>query len=94
MPPRYNAAPTQDFLVVRFNPKIREHTLDALRWGLVPWWTKDTKIGLSSINAKAETVSTKPAFRDAFKRADASCQLTGSTSGSSTRRRNSRTSLR
>jgi putative SOS response-associated peptidase YedK len=38
-----------------------------LRWGLIPFWAKDAKIGFSTINAKAETVATTPAFRDAFK---------------------------
>jgi len=38
-----------------------------LRWGLVPWWAKDIKVGFSNINAKAETVAEKPAFRDAFR---------------------------
>jgi putative SOS response-associated peptidase YedK len=38
-----------------------------LRWGLVPYWAKDIKIGYSLINAKAETVAEKPAFREAFK---------------------------
>ena len=38
-----------------------------LRWGLVPFWAKDTKIGYSLINAKVETVAEKSAFRDAFK---------------------------
>src|SRR6266478_8273337 len=64
---RYNIAPTQDILFVRFNPETKERTLDALRWGLVPFWAKDIKIGYSLINAKAETVAEKPAFREAFK---------------------------
>jgi putative SOS response-associated peptidase YedK len=66
-PPRYNIAPTQDVLAVRFNPGTGERSLDALRWGLVPYWAKDLKIGASLINAKAETVAEKPAFREAFK---------------------------
>jgi putative SOS response-associated peptidase YedK len=65
--PRYNIAPTQDVLAVRFNPETSERTLDALWWGLVPYWAKDVKIGYSLINAKAETVAEKPAFREAFK---------------------------
>lgn len=64
---RYNAAPTQHLLVVRFNPETRERTLNPLRWGLVPFWAKDTKLGYSLINAKCETVAEKPAFREAFK---------------------------
>ena len=39
-----------------------------MRWGLIPWWAKDSKIGFSSINARAETVDTTPAFRDAWKK--------------------------
>src|SRR6266852_358113 len=65
--PRYNAAPTQSILAVRYNPETGERSLDALRWGLVPYWAKDIKIGYSLINAKAGTVAEKPAFRDAFK---------------------------
>ncbi len=44
-----------------------KRTLDMLRWGLVPWWAKDLKVSFSNINAKAETVAEKPAFREAFK---------------------------
>jgi putative SOS response-associated peptidase YedK len=39
-----------------------------MRWGLVPFWAKDIKVGFSNINAKAETVDTMPAFREAFTR--------------------------
>jgi putative SOS response-associated peptidase YedK len=39
-----------------------------MRWGLVPFWAKDLKIGFSTINAMAETVETKPVFREAFQR--------------------------
>jgi putative SOS response-associated peptidase YedK len=66
-PERFNIAPTDPVLTVRFNPKTKERTLDALRWGLVPHWAKDLKIGSKMINARAETVATQPAFRDAFK---------------------------
>src|SRR5712692_6037792 len=65
--PRYNVAPTDQIAVVRSNPETTERTLDTLRWGLVPYWANDTKIGYSTINAKAETVAEKPAFREAFK---------------------------
>ena len=54
-------------LVVRFNPATRERQLDALRWGLVPYWAKDRKLGHSLLNAKAEAIAEKPAFRDAFR---------------------------
>jgi hypothetical protein len=53
--------------VVRFNPETRQRTLDTLRWGLVPFWAKDVKIGYTMINAKSETIVEKAAFRDAFK---------------------------
>jgi putative SOS response-associated peptidase YedK len=54
--------------VVRFNAKASERSLDLLRWGLVPYWAKDIKVGFANINAKAEGIESKPAFRDAFQR--------------------------
>jgi putative SOS response-associated peptidase YedK len=65
-PARFNIAPTDPALVVRVNQKTIERSLDALRWGLVPHWAKDLKFGARCINARAETVQTTPAFRDAF----------------------------
>ena len=38
-----------------------------MRWGLVPYWSKDSKIGFSTINAKAETIATSPTYREAWK---------------------------
>lgn len=67
-PARYNAAPTQDLPVIRFNPDTGERSLDLLRWGLVPRWAQDTSIGVRAINARAETVAEKPMFRDAFQK--------------------------
>lgn len=67
-PARYNAAPTDLLLTVRHNPRTGERALDPLRWGLVPHWAKDPKIGASLTNARAETVAEKPSFRDAFAR--------------------------
>src|SRR5260221_4726640 len=64
---RYNAAPTQDLPVVLLDADSGERRLEALRWGLIPFWAKDAKIAYSTINAMAETVAIKPAFRDAFK---------------------------
>lgn len=64
--PRYNIAPTQPVAVVRRIDRGRE--LSMLRWGLVPSWAKDPKIGARMINARAETVATKPAFRTALRR--------------------------
>jgi putative SOS response-associated peptidase YedK len=65
--PTYNGAPTDSFPIVRLNHDGRR-CLDLLRWGLVPWWAKDIKMGARCINAMAETVTSKPAFRDAFAR--------------------------
>src|SRR5438067_5842478 len=65
--PNYNAAPTDTLPVVRLDRDGRR-SLDLLRWGLIPYWAKDPKIGTQCINAMAETVATKPAFRDAFAR--------------------------
>ncbi|MGR9073940.1 MAG: SOS response-associated peptidase [Gammaproteobacteria bacterium] len=64
--PRYNAAPTQDIAIVRDEGGKRRFSL--ARWGLIPHWAKDMKIGYSTINARAETVAGKPAFRNAFRR--------------------------
>jgi hypothetical protein len=54
--------------VVRYDAKAGERSLDVLRWGLVPFWAKDIKVGFSNINAKAEGIEGKPAFREAFQR--------------------------
>lgn len=67
-PPSWNLAPTQDGLVVRRHPETGARHLDALRWGLVPRWAKDPSVGSRMINARAESLSDKPAFRDAFRR--------------------------
>jgi len=45
-----------------------ERVPQQMRWGLIPWWAKDAKVGFSSINARAETVDTAPAFRDAWRK--------------------------
>ena len=66
-PPRYNIAPSQDAPIVRLDAEGgRELVL--LRWGLVPSWSKGPDPAYSMINARAETVAEKPAFRDAFKK--------------------------
>jgi putative SOS response-associated peptidase YedK len=65
---RYNAAPTDNLAVVRYNPQSRERSLDLLRWGLVPLWAKDPSFGPRCINARAETVATNKIFRDGFER--------------------------
>jgi putative SOS response-associated peptidase YedK len=65
--PRYNIAPTQPVPVIRQNPKDPVRELSLIRWGLIPSWAKDSSGAASMINARAETASTKPAFRDALK---------------------------
>jgi putative SOS response-associated peptidase YedK len=63
--PRYNVAPTQPVAVItNDDPK----SLTYLRWGLVPSWSKDIKIGAKLINARSEEAYEKPSFRSAFKR--------------------------
>lgn len=63
---RYNVAPTQTVLAVREASHGREATF--LRWRLVPRWAKDPAIGNKLINARSETVTEKPSFREAFVR--------------------------
>lgn len=60
----YNIAPSLSILHVTNDG---ERTVSAAKWGLVPFWAKDPKIGNRMINARAETLATKPAFRDAFR---------------------------
>lgn len=64
--PRWNIAPTQEQLVV--SVRDGERVAAATRWGLVPSWAKDVEIGNSLINCRSETITEKPAFRDAFRR--------------------------
>jgi putative SOS response-associated peptidase YedK len=66
--PRYNIAPSQPVVAIRIDPDTTTRRLVQLRWGLIPSWAKDAKIGNQCINAKAETVAEKPAFRSAFKK--------------------------
>jgi putative SOS response-associated peptidase YedK len=62
--PRYNIAPTQNVLVLLAEGPPR---LESFRWGLIPSWAKDEKIGNKLINARAETIFEKPSFRSAIK---------------------------
>jgi putative SOS response-associated peptidase YedK len=64
--PRHNVATTQTVPIVRAKDAGRELAL--VRWGLIPSWAKDAKIGYRLINASANTVATKPSFLSAFKR--------------------------
>src|SRR5712671_1021455 len=60
--PSWNLAP-----VVYFDARDGGRRLEIMRWGLIPYWAKDIKIGFSTINARAEEVDTKPAFREPFR---------------------------
>lgn len=64
----WNVAPTDSLPIVRYDARAAERSLDLMRWGLVPYWAKDIKVGFSNINAKAETIEARPAFREAFAR--------------------------
>lgn len=64
--PRYNIAPTQAAPVVRAAGEAGARELVMMRWGLVPAWAKEISPSAPLINARADTVATKPSFRDAF----------------------------
>lgn len=66
IPANYNIAPTTENYIVTGDEGVR--TLSVARWGLIPSWAKDPSIGSRMINARAETVATKPSFRRAFAR--------------------------
>lgn len=68
LPPRYNIAPTQAVAAVRVKPTGGAREVALLRWGLVPPWADEPGIGARMINARAETVAEKAAFRAAFRR--------------------------
>jgi putative SOS response-associated peptidase YedK len=63
--PSYNVAPGATMPVVVRNSPNR---IELMKWGLIPFWAKDPKISYKTINARAETVASSPAFREAFKR--------------------------
>ena len=52
--------------VVRYGARANARSLDVMRWGLVPFWAKDMKVGFANINAKTEGIEGKSAFREAF----------------------------
>jgi len=64
--PNYNVAPTQQILAIARHDN--QNHLEKLYWGLVPFWAKDISVGNRMINARSETVATKPSFRNAFKK--------------------------
>ncbi len=63
--PAYNIAPTQQVLTVTNDG---ERQAEHMRWGLIPSWAKDMKIGYRMINARGETVAEKPSFRTAYRK--------------------------
>jgi putative SOS response-associated peptidase YedK len=63
--PRYNIAPGQQAAAVLFDGRRK---LAGLQWGLIPFWAKDPKIGYRMINARAETLASKPSFRNSLKK--------------------------
>lgn len=65
--PRYNIAPGTDIPTIRHSPEGKR-VMHLLRWGLVPHWAKDPSIGAKLSNARGETLTDKPSFRDSFKR--------------------------
>ena len=62
--PRYNIAPSQPIPIVK---DARERSVELYKWGLVPFWADDPRIGYRMINARSETAQEKPSFRAAFK---------------------------
>ncbi len=65
--PRYNIAPTQSVPTVLQTSASTNRQFKMLHWGLIPSWAKDRKMGAKLINARAQTVAEKPAFRSAFR---------------------------
>jgi len=65
--PRYNIAPTQPVPVIRQHPKEPVRQVSLMKWGLVPNWAKSSDAAAGMINARSETASQKPAFRDPLK---------------------------
>ncbi len=63
LPPRYNVAPSQPVAVIANNGRRK---IEFFRWGLIPFWAKDPKIGNRMINARAETLASKRSFKSAY----------------------------
>lgn len=66
--PRYNIAPTQEVVAIRASADDSKREAVLQRWGLIPSWSKDPKIGNRMINARAETIAEKPSFKSPLKR--------------------------
>ncbi|MEL7038167.1 MAG: SOS response-associated peptidase [Cyanobacteria bacterium J06592_8] len=65
--PRYNIAPTQLIATVKIDSQSEKRELNWMRWGLIPSWSKDTKMAAKLINARVETITEKPSFRNAIR---------------------------
>jgi putative SOS response-associated peptidase YedK len=69
IPPSYNIAPTTFQPVIRLDRDTGEREVAMMRWGLIPAWCKDVKLlGVSTINAKAQSIMLKPMWRQPFKK--------------------------
>lgn len=68
LPPRFNVAPSQEVPIVRRRKDGTGRELALVRWGLIPYWAKDSSIGYKLINARAESLASKSAFREAFRK--------------------------
>ena len=66
--PRYNVAPSQDVPIVRQDRSAPVRHLSLAHWGLIPYWAKDASVGYKMINARSESVTIKPAFKEAVLR--------------------------
>lgn len=62
--PNYNIAPTNQIPVVS---NVQKNRIDLFQWGLIPSWSKEPAIGTKLINARSESITEKPSFRDAFR---------------------------
>ena len=67
VPPRFNIAPTQEIACIYSDPRARMTRQANYRWGLIPAWAKDLGIGSRMINARSETLDSKPSFKQAFR---------------------------
>ena len=67
IPPRFNIAPTQEIATIWNLSEQQTRQFQWMKWGLIPFWSKDVTIGSKLINARVETAAEKPAFRKAFR---------------------------
>lgn len=65
--PSFNITPQSTQPIIRLNPKTHKPELAPSRWGLIPSWAKDSKIGFKTFNARSEEIDTKPVFRQSLK---------------------------